>query len=209
MMQSIHTIPLEPMGEDGMIHSELDFQEVHSTFRPKVLRYLIRLVGAHEAEDLTQEVFVKVSQALSGFRHESDLATWIFRIATNTIFDRMRSRAFHDSVREQFANEVVAEEMAHPVERQLIRKEMNACIRGFIENLPTDYRSVVVLSDLEELTNQEIAEVLRISLATVKIRLHRARARLKKEFDTQCSFYRDERNELACDPKTDGVSFLN
>lgn len=192
-----------------MIHSELDFQEVHSTFRPKVLRYLIRLVGAHEAEDLTQEVFVKVSQALSGFRHESDLATWIFRIATNTAFDRMRSRAFQDTIRQQFSNEVVAEKMAHPVEQQLIRKELNECIRGFIEDLPTDYRSVVVLSELEEVPNQQIAEMLGISLATVKIRLHRAKARLKKEFATRCNFYRDEGNRLACDPKTDGVSFLN
>jgi len=86
---------------------------------------------------------------------------------------------------------------------------MNACIRGFVENLPTDYRSVVVLSELEELSNQQIAEVLGISLATVKIRLHRARALLKKEFATRCDFYQDEGNGLLCDLKITGVSFPN
>ncbi len=195
------------MATDGALDRETDFRKIYDTFQPRILRYLRRLVGEHEAEDLTQEVFAKVSQALNRFRHESHLSTWIYRIATNATFDRKRSRAFQQTVRQQFSNEVMAEDMTHPVDRQLIRKEVNACIRGFVENLPTDYRLVVVLSELEELSNQEIAGVLGISLATVKIRLHRAKALLKKEFVTRCNFYRDAGNGLACDPKIDGVSF--
>ena len=67
------------------------------------------------------------------------------------------------------------------VETSLIRKEMNECIRDFIENLPANYRTVVILSELEELRGNEIAEILGISLDTVKIRLHRARAKLKEQ----------------------------
>lgn len=79
---------------------------------------------------------------------------------------------------------------------------MNECIRNFIENLPENYRSVVVLSKLDGLKNVEIGKILALTLTTVKIRLHHAKARLKKELETHCSFYRDERNQLACDLKT-------
>lgn len=189
-----------------MISSEVDFEKIYGGLKPRVLRYLTRLVGELEAEDVTQEVFVKVSQALSGYRHESNLSTWVYQIARNAAFDRLRSRAFQDSVLRQSSNGGEAKS-AHAVEQQLIRREMNECIRGFIESLPGDYRSVVILSEFEELTNQQIAEVLGISLATVKIRLHRARALLKKEFAARCDFYRDEGNGLVCDPKVAGVSF--
>ncbi len=61
---------------------ELDFERIHELFRPKIQRYLTHLVGAQHAEDLTQEVFVKVHQALETFKGESELSTWVYRIAT-------------------------------------------------------------------------------------------------------------------------------
>lgn len=198
-----------------MSHDELDFQEIHDIFRPKIHRYLTRLVGEHEAEDLTQEVFVRVSQALKSFRGESQLSTWIYRIATNVALDRLRSPFFRQTVQKGLANDsttlseieledkdVWTGEKRPSLEASLIRKEMNECIRNFVENLPADYRTVVVLSELQGLTNNEIAEILGVSLHVVKIRLHRARAKLRKELEAHCSFYRDERNELACDPNS-------
>ena len=89
----------------------------------------------------------------------------------------------------------------------LIRKDMNECNRGIVESLPDNYRSVLVLSEFEGPTNAEIAEIAGISLDTVKIRLHRARTRLRQELETKCSFYHDERNELACDRKTIRLKF--
>ena len=198
-----------------MSHDELEFQEIHDIFRPKIHRYLTRLVGEHEAEDLTQEVFAKVNQALKTFRGESQLSTWIYRIATNAAFDRLRSPSFRRMVQKRSANDSIAigeidpedkdvwtGEKTPSLETSLIRKEMNECIRNFVENLPAEYRAVIVLSELEGLKNREIAEILGATLDTVKIRLHRARAKLKKELETHCSFYRDERNELACDLKS-------
>jgi RNA polymerase sigma-70 factor (ECF subfamily) len=81
---------------------------------------------------------------------------------------------------------------------------MNSCIREYIEQLPEDYRAVLVLSEVEGLKNLEIAEILGVSLYTVKIRLHRARARLKERLGSHCNFYLDERSELACDRKEAG-----
>jgi len=86
----------------------------------------------------------------------------------------------------------------------LIRKDMKECIRDIVESLPDNYRNVLVLSEFEGPTNAEIAG---ISLDTVKIRLFRARARLKKELEAKCNFYHDDRNELACDRKTISLKF--
>ena len=183
-----------------------DLQTLYDEFRPKIRRYLSRLLGTTEAEDLTQEVFVKVSQALPSFRGESKVSTWIYRIATNTAFDRLRSPAFRPETRVPIEGLQLATEEPLAIEQALARDEMNACIRGYIDDLPPSYRSALILSEDEGLTNQQIADVLGISLDTVKIRLHRARRRLKNALGTGCAFSRDDRNELACEPTREGVS---
>lgn len=182
------------------------FQDIHDSFRPRVLRYLTRLVGERDAEDLTQTVMLKVSGGLPGFRHESSLATWIYRIATNVAMDKLRI-----PVREQPSEiEPDVDETGAPpdarapsVEAIAIRSEMSACIRDFVDHLPETYRLVMVLSEIEGFRNAEIAAILGISLETVKIRLHRARERLRTDLQDGCSFYRDERTGLACDRKPD------
>ena len=191
---------------ESLDHGVLDFQNVYGEFHLKIQRYLSRLLGPNEAEDVTQEAFAKVSQALPQFRGGSSLSTWIYRIATNTAYDKLRRPAF------QRAGEVPVDPVA-PVqdpsagaEQNLVRTEMNDCIGEYIAGLPASYRTVVVLSEHEGLTNQEIADALGVSLETVKIRLHRARARLRKDLGSGCSFYRDDRNEFACQPKSKGVS---
>jgi RNA polymerase sigma-70 factor (ECF subfamily) len=196
--------------DDLMKGSELSFQEIYDIFRPKILRYLTRLVNKHDAEDLTQEVFVKVSQGLKEFRGESKLSSWIYRIATNTALDKLRSRSFQQNQEMLSIDSDGGEENKYirfrgsmpSIDQQLIRKEMNECIRNVIKKLPEDYRTVVVLGEMEELKNHEIAEILQVSVDTVKIRLHRARAKLRKELENHCSFYRDERNVLSCDLKS-------
>jgi RNA polymerase sigma-70 factor (ECF subfamily) len=184
----------------------LDFERVHVEFRPRVGRYLARLVGAREADDLTQETFLRVSQALGSFRGECAVSTWVYRIATNLALDRLRSPSFQVAARQAPPETLLTLGTASDVEQKLARGEMGECIRGFIERLPVDHRSVLVLSELEELPDREIAEVLGLSLATAKIRLHRARARLRELLECACALYRDERNELACEPRSDTVS---
>lgn len=174
----------------------------------------MRLVGNQEAEDLTQEVFVKVSKALPAFRNESQLSTWMYRIATNTAIDRMRNPSFQQETAQEpevcslRAGGITAGgenasllQKTFSLEDQVIHEEMNACIRGVIQHLPENYRTVVILSELEGLKNKEIAEILEVSLDVVKARLHRGKTRLKKELLQHCNFSWDERNELICDPK--------
>ena len=189
-----------------MSANELEFQKIYDIFQPKILRYLTHFIGESDAEDLTQETFVKVHQALENFRDESQLSTWIYRIATNTALDRLRSPSFQRTVKvslsenldeSEIAEKAICTEEKKPlIEQQLIREEMNSCIRGYIEKLPENYRTVLVLGELEEFKNNEIAEILGTTLDTVKIRLHRAREMLKEELRNNCDSYWIEDNEF-------------
>jgi RNA polymerase sigma-70 factor, ECF subfamily len=192
-----------------------DFHKIHDEFRPRIFRYLRRMLGETDAEDVCQEVFVKVDRALPGFRGESSLATWIYRIATNAALDHVRSASFRQAKAnvESADDDALGDpngdraETTHLPDTLLVRKDMNDCIRGIVDSLPELYRTALVLSDLEELTNAEIAGILNISLDAVKIRIHRARTRLRKEMEKKCVFYRDDRNELACDRKPATLKF--
>jgi len=187
--------------------SDLKFDTIFDEYHPKILRYLSRIVGRVDAEDLTQEVFDKINRGLAGFQGRSGLSAWIYRIATNTAIDRSRSVAYkYESTHDAFEDEASHQSFdptaakATPVTDQLvIRKEMSDCVNEFIDNLPPHYRTVIVLSELEGFTNKEIAHIVSISLDNVKIRLHRARAKLKKALQKGCDFYYTAGNTLACD----------
>ena len=190
----------------GLLNSmAMDFQDVYQEFQPRIHRFLCRLVGPEEADDLTQDVFLKVSQALSTFRGESTLSTWVYRIATNSALDKLRSSARVSEVSLDGEN-LAATDRSPDAEHRVFRKEMRDCLDQHIETLPPTYRSVFVLSEIEGLTNPEIAQSLGISLQTVKIRLHRARQRLQIQLRHRCQFSRDARNELICEPKSPPVS---
>ena len=188
-----------------------DFQKIHENYRPRITRYLAGLAGNDKAEDLCQEVFVKVDQGLKDFRHEAKLSTWIYRIATNTYHDHVRGRVFKQQQKERLTPaeqlDVLSDDgteigkRSPVVEQKVIRQEMIECIRGYINLLPEDYRVVLLLSEEEAFKNREIAEILNVSLGNVKIRLHRAKQKLKKLLEGNCDFYLDERSEVACDRK--------
>lgn len=194
-----------------MIKGKPSFQEIYERFHPGILGFLSKLLGGDEGEEVAQEVFLKVDRGLGNFRGESSVGTWVYGIARNAAIDRLRSRpAWHESLRELRTNgsdedtedaiSLVPDEQAS-IEQYLIVKEMNACIRRRVDTLPESYRRVLVLSDMVGMTNGDIASALGVGEGAVKIRLHRARARLRKDLNTHCTLYRDERDELGCEPK--------
>lgn len=195
-----------------MSDNALDFEKIYRDFRPQVTRYLARLSGNAEAEDLVQEVFTRVSGGLASFRGESSLATWIYRIASNVVSDKRRRLAVRSGVRNHIALEDMEDEEPDKAvwidgkkpstEQRLIRQEMNDCIRGIVDALPEKYQSVIILSELEGFCDAEIAEILGLSLEAAKIRLHRARTRLREELKKECVFYHDDDNEFACDRRS-------
>jgi len=185
----------------------IDFQETHDEFRPRIFHYLSGMVGKDNAEDLTQVVFEKVSRGLSNFRGDSSLSTWIYRIATNVALDYNRSATVRktiislDTIDAHCDCNILSDEKLPGADQGLMKREMNDCIHRIVKRMPENERIVLLLSEFEGMKNREIADILDISLDSVKIRLHRARTRLRTDISTECTLYRDERNELACHPK--------
>ena len=189
-----------------------NFQTIYKEYYPKILRYLTRVLGdKDDAEDFTQEVFIKVNAGLSKFEGRSSLATWIYKIATNLANDRFRSAAFQKGTKQtidgELKEEIIAdknvwtEEVESVADQQLSNKEMNSCIRRYVDELHESYKYVFILSEYEGLKNQEIASALNLSLDTVKIRLYRARTQLKKKMGQGCEITPDGERGLFCDEK--------
>ena len=195
------------------MRNQPEFEEIYQEFQPKIRRYLSRMIADQAAEDITQEVFAKVSRSLDSFKGRSSFSTWIYRIATNAALDKLRSPSFKRSSKYTPLEDNTGTEdrnawtgQTEPtVDQTLIRKEMSDCVREYVDRLPPSFRTVLILSELEGFKNQEIADILEISLDNVKVRLHRARAHLKKELDGGCSFYHSEQGNLACDRKSVGI----
>jgi RNA polymerase sigma-70 factor, ECF subfamily len=182
------------------------FEDLHSAMRPKVVGYLRRFVGSSEAEDLAQDVFLKVHQGIDTFRGESKLTTWVFQIATFAALDRLKS-ASHRASKSLVSEVIIEDYQAHMVpahDQQPMKDEMCRCIRGVVDRLPVDYRTIIYLSELKELRINEIAEIVGISPGAAKIRLHRARQVLRTQMEQQCRIILDEQADLQCDRKVEG-----
>ena len=185
------------------------FEAIYKDYFSRIHNYMIRMVGPFQAEDVTQEVFNKIHRGLPKYKGKSSLSTWIYRIATNTAIDKTRTRAFKNEKTNRSAPEnsdakdgdTWADPKERPSDHKIIKEEMGDCVREFIQRLPKEYKTVLILSEYEHKSNKEIAEILDISLGTVKIRRHRARAKLKDELDLGCDFYHDDQNVLSCDRK--------
>jgi RNA polymerase sigma-70 factor (ECF subfamily) len=185
-----------------------EFADVFDEFQRPIYNYLLRMTqNQAEAEDLTQETFIRVHRSLPSFRGEASLSTWIYRIATNVSLDHFRRNATRQaktalSLEEtESEGEWIVDAAASPPEQVAAQSEMSDCVQRFIQGLPPSYRTVMVLHDLQGLKNREIADVLDCSLDTVKIRLHRARKRLRASLNAGCDFAHDERNVFVCEPK--------
>jgi RNA polymerase sigma-70 factor (ECF subfamily) len=186
------------------------FEDVYAGNHDAILKYLQRMSGdLGLAEDLTQETFSRVARGLDRFKGESKLTTWLYRIATNTYLDHLRrqkARAAEIPVMDLDTLPDAASDIEGPVpklpDRLLDDSEMGRCVREFVDGLPPEYHAVIVLHDLEGFKNREIAEILGCSLAATKVRVHRARQRLRDVLGENCEFYRSEDDVLQCGRKT-------
>jgi RNA polymerase sigma-70 factor (ECF subfamily) len=178
--------------------------EIYNTYAPKVRRYLCSIFSIEDSEDLLQDIFIKVFNSLHSFRGESSLHTWIYRIATNTVIDKLKSNAFKFSKVQHELNPSVLHydnsQYASTFDKQIEKDEMNSCIRQFINELTSKNRDVFILSQYEGLSNLEIAAILDISIDSVKIRLHRAKETLKLALIRNCNVYFDDHHEISCEP---------
>ena len=178
----------------------LVFEDVARELSEPVLRYLERYVGDRAlANDLWQETLLRVHQGLPTFGGRSSFKTWVFSIARRVAADYYRQPG-------RKARMVELDEELFDIglatDERMVVDEMNECVRQVIKSLPDSYREALGLHEIEGLSAEQTAEGCDCTVATAKIRIHRARLRLKKALENQCEFYRDSESILRCDRKT-------
>jgi RNA polymerase sigma-70 factor (ECF subfamily) len=160
------------LAEDS--HCRLPFQQLVAQYRRPIYNLLYRLLGSEaDAEDLTQEVFLKAFCAYSRFRRDSSHFTWLYRIAINSFRDHLRRSSRVESL-------FLEPQGQCSVEGQLEQKELEIAVAEALLQVPSSQRMVVVLHDLLGFPYQEIATIASISMGTVKSRLFYGRRALRK-----------------------------
>jgi RNA polymerase sigma-70 factor (ECF subfamily) len=202
---------IEGSGGAHMQHAPDPFRTLYEANQGRVQRLLARLVGAQDAEDLSQTVFAKAAKGLPTFRGDAETSTWLYRIAANVASDWLRSRstqeakltvpladASGDPTRATTIGSADVDSRPSP-EQQVSQQDMRDCIRREMGKLPDAHRDVLMLSALGGLSDDDIAATLGIGKGNVKVRLHRARQEFRKIIEARCDFYR---NELSCKPSS-------
>jgi len=153
-------------------------------FGRQTYNYAYRLTGNEpDARDLTQEAFIRVFRAWESFREGTSFLSWIYRIVTNLYRDELRRRKgiFTQPLPEDNQpGQRRAEGEAHDPIATMHERQLSASMERALATLTPDQRSVVVLADVEEYSYQDIADIIGCSIGTVRSRLHRARAQLRR-----------------------------
>ncbi len=167
------------------------FERIVLAYQQKVFNLAFRLLGEREeAEDLTQEVFINVFRHIGEFRGESQFSTWIYQVTTNHCRNRLkylrrRFRHATESIDDPVSTEEgemgreIPDEGEIPEDR-VYRRQVQELVQIALGRLRQEYREAVVLRDIQNLSYQEISEILGVPEGTIKSRLHRARWELKE-----------------------------
>jgi len=148
---------------------------VYERYHRRVFGLTLRIAGAQEAEELTQEVFLKAFRALDKFRGDAQLGTWLYRMAVNAALSHVGR-----SKEKRRAPEEALEQMAAPDRPVDGDPRLRDKLERALAELPAGYRAVIVLHDVEGLQHDEIAEILGCRVGTSKSQLHKARARMRE-----------------------------
>jgi RNA polymerase sigma-70 factor (ECF subfamily) len=156
----------------------MDFYEVYEEYYDRVRRFILASVrNSWVADDLIQETFLRIFQNLPQIRDQSKLSSWVFRIAANLCQDYFR-RAKRSPLLFEDNPPGEAPEERSP-ERDVERYQLSLWVQDLVNVLPEPWRQVIFLCDIKQESYQEAASLLGISVENVKVRLHRARKRLK------------------------------
>lgn len=166
------------------------FEQIVRHYSPMIFSLAARMVGPTDAEDIVQETFLRAYHGLEKFRGESSLKTWLYAIALNRARARhgtlARMREFFVTSRRGAPDEEPysaiddAVDTAATPEENAMTRQRRMRLRGAIQSLPPEFRTAVILRDLEGLSYQEVAEVLSIPIGTVRSRIARGRSILKE-----------------------------
>jgi len=165
------------------------FEALIRNYEKLIYNAAYRMMGnAHDAEDASQEVILKVYRSISACNNAGAFKSWLFRIINNTCIDEIRKRkgkstlsldADYSDLDSHSENPVLKDETTP--ESELLQAELSGDIQRAIDSLPDDYKSIVVMRDINGLSYDDIADALEINIGTVKSRIARGRKKLRDE----------------------------
>src|SRR5919112_2385448 len=182
--QTATAAPARPIPQDRTL-SPADrkvFEDLAARHYRQAYHISYRMTGTHAgAEDLTQEAMVRAFQSFHRYRRELPFANWLYRIIVNLHIDELRRRpkAWIDSVEDMPGLMELPDLHSDPSDL-ILSQEIDTRLQQALNSLPKDFRTAVVLCDIEGLSYEEIAEVMRCSIGTVRSRIHRGRNQLRR-----------------------------
>ena len=158
------------------------FDLIVARHRQRVYQLCYRFVGNHEdASDLSQDVFLRAYRGLAGFRGQSSIATWLYRIGVNVCLNKLSAKTSTlGRLTEPIADRQFEDTLAEPASERVLRGERAARVRAAIARLPRTQRATLILRTYHEMSHQEIADVLGSTVGAVKANFFHALANLKK-----------------------------
>ena len=182
-------MPIENLTEDLKKGDIKSFRILVDEHQKKVLNTCYRFVGNREdAEDLTQEVFIEVYKSISSFRGESQISTWIYRIAVTKSLDFIRKKKRKKRfaiLKNTFSGDTVEEDIPDNQNlnpgSKIEEKDRIRILNEALESLPENQRAAFTLSKYDEMSYKEIAEILNTTVSSVESLIHRAKENLKKK----------------------------
>ncbi|MCB0321362.1 MAG: sigma-70 family RNA polymerase sigma factor, partial [Bdellovibrionales bacterium] len=192
MERVVTDIELVNQGKAG---DEEAFVELIRRYTQKVQHLAMRITrNEQDTEEVVQDVFVTLYTKLGTFQGKSAFSSWLYRITANAAFMKLRTRRKHVAVSFEEDSEQGETTFCSPrsdvsdVDYLSVRHELRSYLEDAIETLPHEYRAIFVLRDVDGLSNQDVGDVLGISVPAVKSRLHRARLLLRKKLQR---YYQD------------------
>ena len=191
-IQSVSELSLQKQHEVELARAlvagnEGAFEEFVEHFRSKIFQYSWLMCGQREdAEEVAQETLLRVFENFSELREPERVRSWIFRIAKNACLMKRRKSVFapeHEVSLDEDCGERPREigDRSTMPDDQLLNSELRDALHNAVAELPETYRAVVLLRDLEELSTEETAQILGLTLDVVKTRLHRGRLALREK----------------------------
>ncbi len=196
---------LSKSADESLVHliaesgDEFAFNEIIRRYRERIYRTALKVTNNHDdAEDVVQEVSLTIYRKAHSFRTDSKFSTWLYRLITNEAISKLRKNKRErtvslDDYMPRFDDdghhaERPVIDWSQEVEKKVADKEVKTIIETAMRELSPIDRTVVVLSEIEELTNPEIGNVLGLSVLAVKGRLHRARLYLRSKLAVQLGY---------------------
>ena len=171
-------------------------ENIWHEYHMKLATFIRSKVTEDVADDLLQDVFIKVHARIDSLKEDAKLESWLYQITRNTIIDHYRSKRTTEELPDWI-------EQPQPEEEEVIRKELSSCLEPMVKKLPDKYRKAVQMSEIENKTQQEVAELEGISLSGAKSRVQRGRALLKTMLHDCCQFEINKDNQVVSYEKRD------